>query len=64
MTPTDDGSRAMMTTATTTALQFDLPMNAKEFEAYTHRIGRTGRAGKAGVATALYVPGDEPKVKF
>ena len=27
-----------------------------------HRIGRTGRAGKSGRATALFVPGDEPKV--
>ena len=27
-----------------------------------HRIGRTGRAGRAGRATALFVPGDEPKV--
>ena len=26
-----------------------------------HRIGRTGRAGHTGLATSLYVPGDDPK---
>ena len=41
-------------------IQFDLPISPKEFESYTHRIGRTGRAGKTGFATAIYVPGNEP----
>jgi len=41
-------------------VQFDLPISPKEFESYTHRIGRTGRAGKTGLATAIYVPGSEP----
>lgn len=43
-------------------VQFDLPISAREYEAYTHRIGRTGRAGRTGVATAIYVPGDAPKL--
>jgi len=43
-------------------IQFDLPFGVKEFESYTHRIGRTGRAGKTGVATSFYVPGHQPKV--
>jgi superfamily II DNA/RNA helicase len=38
-------------------IQFELPSSLKEFESYTHRIGRTGRAGKSGVATSIYVPG-------
>ena len=28
---------------------------------YVHRVGRTGRAGRTGKATALFVPGNEPK---
>jgi hypothetical protein len=43
-------------------VQFDLPLTPKDFDAYTHRIGRTGRAGKGGVATAIYVPGHAPGV--
>ena len=43
-------------------IQFDLPNGKDDFDAYVHRIGRTGRAGKTGKATALFVPGDEPKV--
>ena len=43
-------------------IQFDLPNGVREFESYTHRIGRTGRAGRTGVATAFYVPGSQPKV--
>ena len=43
-------------------IQYDLPSGVKEFESYTHRIGRTGRAGKTGVATSFYVPGNQPKV--
>ena len=42
--------------------QFDLPRGAREFESYTHRVGRTGRAGRSGVATAFFVPGEAPKV--
>lgn len=42
-------------------VQFDLPISVNEYESYTHRIGRTGRAGKSGVATAIFVPGNEPK---
>jgi ATP-dependent RNA helicase DDX3X len=43
-------------------VQFDLPLTPKDFDAYTHRIGRTGRAGQGGVATAIYVPGHAPGV--
>jgi len=43
-------------------IQYDLPFGVKEFESYTHRIGRTGRAGKTGIATSFYVPGNQPKV--
>ena len=36
----------------------------QEFDSYVHRIGRTGRAGHKGLATSLYVPGeDDPKKK-
>jgi len=43
-------------------IQFDLPISAREFESYTHRIGRTGRAGRSGVATSIFVQGDAPKL--
>lgn len=39
----------------------DLPSSKDEFDSYTHRIGRTGRKGHLGVATSLFVPGDDPK---
>ena len=43
-------------------VQFDLPISRDEMDTYVHRIGRTGRAGRSGKATALFVPGDEPKI--
>ncbi len=43
-------------------VQFDLPITREDMDTYVHRIGRTGRAGRSGKATALFVPGDEPKV--
>ena len=43
-------------------IQFDLPETEAAFDAYTHRIGRTGRAGKSGIATSIFVPGNQPKV--
>jgi len=59
---TDVVARGIDVTGVTHVVQFDLPVSAKEFESYTHRIGRTGRAGKSGVATAIFVPGNEPKL--
>jgi len=59
---TDAVSRGIDVADVSHVVQFDLPVSTKEFESYTHRIGRTGRAGKTGVATAIYVPGNEPKL--
>jgi ATP-dependent RNA helicase DDX3X len=59
---TDAVSRGIDIPDVAHVIQFDLPFGVKEFESYTHRIGRTGRAGKTGVATSLYVPGYQPKI--
>ena len=59
---TDAVSRGIDIQNVAHVIQFDLPFGIKEFESYTHRIGRTGRAGKTGVATSFYVPGHQPKV--
>lgn len=59
---TDAVSRGIDIPNVAHVIQFDLPFGIKEFESYTHRIGRTGRAGKTGVATSFYVPGYQPKV--
>jgi len=59
---TDAVSRGIDIDNVAHVIQFDLPFGVKEFESYTHRIGRTGRAGKTGIATAFYVPGFQAKV--
>jgi len=59
---TDAVSRGIDINDVSHVVQFDLPVSTNEFESYTHRIGRTGRAGKTGVATAIYVSGNEPKL--
>ncbi|KAL3910698.1 MAG: hypothetical protein SGILL_007592 [Bacillariaceae sp.] len=59
---TDAVSRGIDIPDVAHVIQYDLPFGVKEFETYTHRIGRTGRAGKTGVATSFYVPGSQPKV--
>ena len=59
---TDVAARGLDVPDVAHVIQFDLPNGKDDFDAYVHRIGRTGRAGKTGKATALFVPGDEPKV--
>ena len=59
---TDVAARGLDVPDVAHVIQFDLPNGKDDFDAYVHRIGRTGRAGKKGKATALFVPGDEPKV--
>lgn len=59
---TDAVSRGIDIADVAHVIQFDLPFSDKEFESYTHRIGRTGRAGKTGIATSFYVPGYQPKI--
>ena len=59
---TDAVSRGIDIPDVSHVIQFDLPNTVKEFESYTHRIGRTGRAGKKGIATSFYVSGYQPKV--
>ena len=56
---TDIAARGIDVDDITDVFNYDLPVEA---ETYVHRIGRTGRAGKSGLATSLFVPGDEPKV--
>lgn len=50
---TDAVSRGIDIDDVAHVIQFDLPFGVKEFESYTHRIGRTGRAGKTGIATSF-----------
>ena len=57
---TDVAGRGLDLPGVRHVVNFDLPTDARDFDAYVHRIGRTGRAGTRGVATSLYVPGFEP----
>lgn len=59
---TDVAARGLDVLDVAHVVQFDLPVSAEDFDNYVHRIGRTGRAGKLGRATAMFVPGHEPKV--
>ena len=58
---TDVASRGIDVPEVAHVVQFDLPVSRDEMDSYVHRIGRTGRAGREGRATALFVPGDDPK---
>ena len=50
---TDAVSRGIDIVDVAHVIQFDLPFGVKEFESYTHRIGRTGRAGNTGIASSF-----------
>ena len=50
-------SRGLDLPAVTAVINFDLPTDGRDFDAYVHRIGRTGRAGRKGLALSLYHPG-------
>ena len=54
---TDVASRGLDLPDVTHVVNFDLPTDSRDFDAYVHRIGRTARAGKGGHATSFYVPG-------
>ena len=54
---TDVASRGLDLPEVRHVINFDLPVDSRDFDAYVHRIGRTGRAGRAGLATSFYVPG-------
>mmetsp|Transcript_14494 Transcript_14494/g.24041 ORF Transcript_14494/g.24041 Transcript_14494/m.24041 type:complete len:765 (-) Transcript_14494:267-2561(-) len=59
---TDVAARGLDVPGINHVIQFDLPVSVQDFDNYVHRIGRTGRAGRLGVATALFVPGQDAKL--
>ena len=59
---TDVAARGLDISGVEHVINMDLPTAREEFDSYTHRIGRTARAGHEGLATSLFVPGDDPKV--
>jgi len=61
---TDVAARGLDIGGVEHVINMDLPTAKDDFDSYVHRIGRTGRAGHTGLATSLYVPGeDDPKAK-
>ena len=54
---TDVASRGLDLPDVGHVVNFDLPTDSRDFDAYVHRIGRTARAGKGGTSTSFYVPG-------
>jgi len=61
---TDVAARGLDISGVVHVINMDLPGAKDDFDSYVHRIGRTGRAGHQGLATSLYVPGeDDPKAK-
>lgn len=59
---TDVAARGLDIFGVEHVINMDLPNARDDFDSYVHRIGRTGRAGHVGLATSLFVPGDDPKV--
>lgn len=58
---TDVAARGLDISGVEHVINMDLPFAKDDFDSYVHRIGRTGRAGHVGLATSLFVPGDDPK---
>jgi ATP-dependent RNA helicase DDX3X len=58
---TDVAARGLDISGVEQVINMDLPNSKDDFDSYVHRIGRTGRAGHMGLATSLFVPGDDPK---
>ena len=59
---TDVAARGLDIGGVEHVINMDLPTAVDDFDSYVHRIGRTGRAGHTGLATSMFVPGEEVKV--
>jgi len=58
---TDVAARGIDISELNFVVNYELPVN---FEAYTHRIGRTGRAGNKGTAISMIGPRDMNKLRM
>ena len=59
---TDVAARGLDIGGVEHVINMDLPTAVDDFDSYVHRIGRTGRAGHTGLATSMFVSGEELKV--
>lgn len=58
---TDVAARGLDIDALDAVINYHIP---RDFEVFTHRVGRTGRAGSKGIACSLYSPKEQHKMSL